>query len=234
MSVDVDRGGALRVATYNLRGLRDDVGAVVGVLRAIGPDVLLLQELPRGPGSRRRIAELTLRCGLVWPGRTRRLAGTGVLTAPGTATLACADRPLPVDLLDNPRGYTMARVRHAGREIAVVSLHLPLRPATRTQHARQILSELTADPALTEIPWVLGGDVNERPGEPAWTVLDHHLPVMSPHKPTFPTGDPRRVIDAIYGSPELRVLPHGPLGLERAMLTAATDHLPVWVDLSAR
>ena len=35
---------ALRVATYNLRGLKDDKAAAAAVVRAIDPDVLLLQE----------------------------------------------------------------------------------------------------------------------------------------------------------------------------------------------
>ena len=48
----------LRVASYNLRGLKDDPRSAAAVVRAVDPDVLLLQEVPRYPGSSYAIAAL--------------------------------------------------------------------------------------------------------------------------------------------------------------------------------
>ena len=42
---------SLRVASYNVRDLKDDVDAAARVVRAIDPDVLCLQEVPRHPFS---------------------------------------------------------------------------------------------------------------------------------------------------------------------------------------
>ena len=67
----------LRVATYNLRGLKDDRHAAARVVRAMAPDVLLLQEVPRYPGSsyaissfaRVSVAERSGSAGSTWSGR---------------------------------------------------------------------------------------------------------------------------------------------------------------------
>ena len=45
------------MASYNVRDLKDDVAAAAGVVRAIAPDVLCLQEVPRHPFSGHRVAE---------------------------------------------------------------------------------------------------------------------------------------------------------------------------------
>lgn len=224
----------VRVVSYNLRGLRDDVGAVVEVVRELDPDVLLLQEIPRRPGSTHRVVELARRCSLSWSGRTRRLAGTGLLTGPRVAATPSRDRPLPVGPRDNPRGYTLGTVRRPGGPVlGVVSIHLPLVRGQRLQHARQVLSELTVDPELQDLPWVIGGDLNEQPDGPAWRALAEHLPVVSPRAPTFATGDPRRRIDAVFATPSLVTTTCVVSAPGRAVLTAASDHLPVLVDVWA-
>lgn len=46
----------VRVVSYNVRGLADDVAAAAEVVRALDPDVLLLQEVPRHPASSYRIS----------------------------------------------------------------------------------------------------------------------------------------------------------------------------------
>lgn len=222
----------LRVASYNLRGLRDDVAALIRVVRSIDPDVLLVQEIPRRPLASRRIPDLAHRCGLRWSGRTRRVSGTGVMTSPRVQAQPSRDRALPVGLGQNPRSYTFTALRRpGGRALAVASIHLPLIASQRVQHAGQVMSELTVDPALRDLPWVVGGDLNESGDGAAWQALARHLQVVSPVTPTFPSGDPRRCIDALFASPVIGICGQRPVHLERAALTAATDHLPVWADV---
>jgi len=48
-------GHILRVASYNLRDFKDDAQAAARVVRAINPDVLCLQEVPRHRLSAHRI-----------------------------------------------------------------------------------------------------------------------------------------------------------------------------------
>src|SRR5690606_11172167 len=75
------RAMRVRVASYNLRGLGDDAAAAAQVVRALDPDVLLLQEVPRHPGSSYRISAFARACDLLWSGRTRLLSRTAVLTS---------------------------------------------------------------------------------------------------------------------------------------------------------
>ena len=42
---------------------------------------------------------------------------------------------------------------------------------------------------------------------------------------------PRMVLDVIFASPDLGVLPHGEVALDVADLVAASDHRPTWVDV---
>lgn len=228
--------GTLRVATYNLRALQDDARAAARVVRAIDPDVLMVQEIPRRPLSSYQISAFARSCGLLWSGRTRRLAGTSLLTSLRVDSSRSQDRSLPVGLRDNPRGYTLARVsRQGGAPVGVVCVHLPLKADQRVQHVRQVLSELSVDPKLAGLPWVIGGDINEQPGAPAWSVLEEHLRLVSRPDPSFPAASPHRVIDAIFATPGVEVDAQHDLaelsGLEPVLLRAATDHLPVWVDL---
>lgn len=223
----------IRVASYNLRGLKDDPAAAAEVVRRVDPDVLLLQEIPRHPFSGWRIAAFAKRCNLRWTGRTRRLSGTGMMTSWRVEATDSKDRKLPVAPRANPRSYTAAQVRPPGGEdITVVSVHLSLLEDERVRHATLVLEEVAADPVLADGPFVLGGDLNESSSGSAWRVLGERLPLASPDRPTFPAARPKNWIDAIFASADLTVLPHEDVDLDPGLLAAATDHLPVWVDLA--
>ncbi|WP_114908211.1 endonuclease/exonuclease/phosphatase family protein [Ornithinimicrobium murale] len=223
----------IRVVSYNLRGLKDDSAAVAEVVRRLDPDVLLLQEVPRHLFSGWRIAAFARSCGLRWSGRTRRLSGTGMMTSHRIRATDSVDRKLPVARWANPRSYTAAQVTGpSGHDLTVVSVHLSLLADERVAHARQILDELTADPSLADGPFVVGGDLNENDTGTAWQLLGERLSLASPDRPTFPSAAPKSWIDAIFASSELSVLPHEDVALERELLAAATDHLPVWVDVA--
>ena len=116
MPENTERTG-LRVASYNLRGLKDDATAAAAVVRAVDPDVLLLQEVPRYPGSDYAITALARRTGLLWSGRTRLLSGTSLMTGLRIRSTDSQDRRLPVGLRENPRSYTVARVEAVGRPL---------------------------------------------------------------------------------------------------------------------
>ena len=73
---------ALRVASYNVRYFRDDKAAAARVVRAIGPDVLCLQEVPRWIRARTKIGAFALDCGLSWSGGHWGSGGTTILTSP--------------------------------------------------------------------------------------------------------------------------------------------------------
>jgi endonuclease/exonuclease/phosphatase family metal-dependent hydrolase len=228
----------IRVASYNLRGLQDDVDAAAAVVRAIDPDVLLLQEMPRYPASSYAVARFARRCDLLWSGRTRVVSATAIMTSLRITASDSEDHRLPVKRGRgrrslNPRCYTLTQVkRPGGRFATVVSVHLPLFADERLLHARKILDALAADPELAHAPVIIGGDLNEPSGGAAWSLLAERLRLVTPEEPTFPSGRPRSSIDAIFASPDIAgSARREPVRLDSGLLAAATDHRPVWVDL---
>lgn len=220
----------LRIASYNLRDLRDDRDAVVRVIRAIDPDVLCLQEVPRHPFSGHRVADLATRCGLTWAGGHRGSGGTTVLTALRLDVLAAGHERLPVPSRGRQRGYAGARVRLPGRPpLAVVSVHLGLDADERVRHAREVLDS----DWLAEGPALLAGDLNEGPDGRAWQAIAQRMPVATSGAPTYPSSDPQHRIDAVFATADLQPVEGPPVVLDGRDVVAATDHRPVWVDLRA-
>ena len=229
----------LRVASYNLRDLLDDVDAAARVVRAISPDVLCLQEVPRDVLSAHRISSFGARCGLYWSGGHRGSGGTTVMASLRLDVADVQHRPLKVAWPQRERGYAVTRVRLPGRSaVTFASVHLSLDAGERAVHAATVLETLQG-----QEPLVVAGDLNEGPDGKAWKAIAGRLRVASGEAPTFPAGSPRHRLDVIFASPGLRVASSGTPGpngdrrdsgrveLDPADLVAATDHLPVWVDL---
>lgn len=224
----------LRVATYNLRGLKDDAHAAARVVRTIAPDVLLLQEVPRYPGSSYAISSFARQAGLLWSGRTRLVSGTSLMTSLRVLSTDSQDRKLRVGLRENPRSYTVATVSSPGRPpVTVVSVHLPLDGRQRVDHVGTVLRELADDLAVpADAPLVIGGDLNEDAAGPAWGVVAAQLLEVSDDRPSFPAAAPRQRIDAIFARGHGAATPGEPALLDGMPLAAASDHVPVWVDLA--
>lgn len=231
----------IRVASYNLRGFRDDLAAAAAVVRAIDPDVLLVQEAPRHPLAGYRISQFARDCDLFWSGRSHRLAGTTILTSLRVVATDALDRPIPVPRFQNPRAFTTTHVHVPGAgAVTAVSLHLPLEADQRLAHAQHVLAQLRDDPATRTDALVVGGDLNEVVTGAAWQLLGQQLAQVSGDAPTFPTRrgpDTGRCIDAIFATPGLVPADGGGGGrrelseLPEGAVAAASDHAPVWVDL---
>lgn len=224
-----DTGFSLRIASYNLRGLKDDAVTAAAVVRAVAPDVLLLQELPRFPGSDYAITSFAREVGMFWSGRTRWVSGTGLMTGLRLLPTDSRDARLAVGLGQNPRSYTSARVRSPhGPAVTVASVHLSLREEQRVAHTRTLLAELGAADGS---PLVVGGDLNEDHAGAAWATLAGGLEPVSDERPTYPAVRPQHRIDAIFARGH-RAATAGDPGLVAGLpLAEASDHLPVWVDL---
>ena len=134
---------------------------------------------------------------------------------------------LRVARFQRQRGYAVSQVGPPGhRRVRVVSLHLGLDPAERASHLETVLASVPG-----QGPLVVAGDLNEGPQGQAWMTLAGRLGVVTDDAPTFPASNPHHRIDAIFASPALTVVRSGPLALDAGDLAAASDHLPVWVDL---
>ncbi len=215
----------LRVATYNVRGLRAGAGAVAEAVRGLRADVLLLQE----SGGRLALWRLARRLGMAVasdpPSPFRRRVKNAVLARPPWRLEASRLFRFPEGDPWYPRGALVARL--AGPvALTAASVHLGLRPAERLRHARA-LAELSAS---LPGPLVLGGDLNEVPGGRAVGVLRSRLrdawaEAGSGPGATYPASAPGARIDYLLVGAGVRVR-----GVEVAA-APASDHLPLVATL---
>jgi endonuclease/exonuclease/phosphatase family metal-dependent hydrolase len=221
-------GHRLRVATYNLRDLLDDRAAAARVVRAIQPDVLCLQEVPRRLTTELSLPAFARDCGLYWAGGRRGTGGTAILTSLRVHTHCTRTARLPVRFPDRTRGYAAQLVSLPGcRPLWVTSVHLGLRAEERKAHIGEILGSLPP-------PAVIAGDLNEGSTGSAWGSLAATYRRVSGDHPTYPAAHPTAALDVIFASPDLVALPAfddaHPLHED---LVAASDHRPCWVDLAS-
>lgn len=221
--------------SYNVKGLQLDGRAVAAVVRAEAPDVLAVQEPPRGLLGRWRLHRFARRAGLrvVVGGRGART--TSLLVARGTAVTHAHALALPWQAGTVRRGVALARVGG----VVVVAVHLSLDRAERLRH----LDVLDAHLARAPRPLVVVGDLNEPPGGPTWrrlldavvegtarTVLGGLLDAAPDGPPTYPAVDARHRIDVLLHDPALRVV--DARVRDDALVHAASDHRPLVVDLA--
>jgi endonuclease/exonuclease/phosphatase family metal-dependent hydrolase len=228
----------IRLLSYNIRSLRDDRKALVRVIRALRPDIVCLQEMPRFFGWRRKRRELADRCELTPQTPDRRAGGLAVLTGPHTRVIHREYRLLSRVPMLHRRGVALAVVEIGEARLVAASTHLDLADAPRLAHAGQVLSLLGRLREKYEAPAVVAGDINEPPGGAAWSLLarsfpDAHLTAPSGGGHTYSAAYPRRRIDGVFADPGIRVIGCGvPAEPARAGDYAlATDHRPVLAEL---
>jgi endonuclease/exonuclease/phosphatase family metal-dependent hydrolase len=226
--------------SYNVHDLLDDAAAAARVVRAVDPDVLCLQEVPRRLTTELRLPAFARACRLWWAGGRTGTGGTAVLTALRVAVHGSVHGCLATRWPDRTRGYAGVDVRLPGRPeasgaVRVVSVHLGLDAAERVRHVEALLPVLTGR-------FVAAGDLNEGPDGQAYRLLATRSTLVSGAAPTFPVRAPRAAVDVVLASPGLAVadradrddLAHGDAAQGRPVesdVVAASDHLPVWVDL---
>jgi endonuclease/exonuclease/phosphatase family metal-dependent hydrolase len=214
----------LRVLTYNVHGLKDDRAALVGLVRELEPDAVIVQEAPRRFRWRHKCAALADDFGMV--------VAAGGLPALGNLLLVslrlrvhetwCLRYPLTPGR--HLRGAAFADCSVRGARFILSGSHLATDPVERPAQAawwKQELSRLDG-------PVIAAGDLNEGPGGGAWrTVADGLITAESPA--TFPATLPRLRLDAIFVTPDVTVEKYDVVDTDRAR--RASDHLPVVADL---
>ena len=219
--------------TYNilLGGVR---GAPLHELvRAVAPDVLLVNEAPQRPllsvRDCRRLARL-------WGMRYvvgGRSAGSNMLLVRGPVEVRWSRaRRLKQPRFEPRRGIAVAQLRVRGTLLGVVSFHLSLVPERRRREMTEVLAETVG----LRGPVVLAGDVNETETGAAWrAALDHGFADPGSEAwQTFPSDQPQRRIDALLVRGALTVLTHGDPGVPLALQAAASDHRGVLAELDLR
>lgn len=212
----------VRLVSWNVRSLRDDSGGVAAVLRDLRPDVVLVQEAPRLLLWRLSCWRLARRAGLVRVVGGAPGAGNLLLVSPRVAVVWARALRLPRRRGLHRRGAVTGVLQVAGLRFAVLGTHLDLDGPARLESARRV-----RESAGTGAPLVVGADLNEEPGGPAWAVLSAGLvDAAAQCGPTFPLRAPRRRIDGVFVDRRLPLL-----GVQVPRPAPVTDHLPIVVDL---
>jgi endonuclease/exonuclease/phosphatase family metal-dependent hydrolase len=213
----------VRVVSWNVRSLRDSAVGVAAALRGLDADVVLLQEAPRLPGSPFVNARLARRAGLRRVTGGARAAGNLLLVSDRVAVHDARPVRFPRRPGLHRRGAVVGHLEVDGLQMTVLGSHLDLEPTARRDTARRLRALVPGADRL-----VIGADVNEQAGEPAWEALGHGL-LDAGHDlgPTFPARAPRRRLDALLVGPRLVVV-----RAHVAATGAVSDHLPVVVDLA--
>jgi len=209
-------------------------------------DVLCLQEAPRWFGWRARRRRLARDCGMrVVAGG--RVGGVAVLAGPAVRVLYARGIRLRWIPGLHWRAIALAVVEKDGERFAVCSAHLDLHGGARLWHAVQLMPLLERTARRYGARAVLGGDMNEHPGDPAWRYVTGRLadcfelgsvpgsgePVLPGQGAgwTFPARNPVMRIDAIFVAPGAGTVVCGAAEACAEDLLGASDHVPVVADI---
>lgn len=221
----------LRLMTYNVRSMRDDVEALAAVVRSCAPDVLLVQEAPRFARWRSKRAALARECGLV-VATADRPGGMCVMTALRVDVIDTSFSLLPLTSGRHQRALVGATLAFGGVRWQVMSVHMSTEAAERRRHVPAVTSALSL---RSDAPLIVGGDVNEEAGGPMFDVLSSRLQdcfavAGSGTGLTSPAVSPTRRLDAIFASRSLSVISCE--AVDAPGVAAASDHRPVLAVLS--
>lgn len=241
-----DGSAVVRLLSYNIRSMRDDVGALVRVIRACAPDVVCVQEAPRFFRWRKHAARLARETDLVHVTGGATATGPMILSSLRAYVEHTEDVLLPKTPGLHRRGFATARLRfgprHSGgpaARLSVLSCHLSLQTDERYAQAGMLLERLEAMRRHTPYA-VAAGDLNERPRGRSFRRLTAALQDGWAVRPwggeyTSTPHRPHQRIDAVLASDGVEVLgcgvPAGLPGVTERDLRAATDHLPVLAAL---
>lgn len=224
----------MRCATYNVhrcigRDGLEDPSRVAAVLTELQADVIGLQEVGTSWEGEAKLFDLVSETGLravasPLVDRGEHWQGNALLTRypileVGHSCISVPDRERR-GVLDVVLGVGTLRVR-------VMVIHFGLAYAERKEQVRRLLQHLERH---TTDAVVVMGDFNEwRPR--SWTVaqVDSVMHRVEPRR-SFPTPWPILALDRIWTLPEAMVLG---AGVHRSPIARiASDHFPVWADLT--
>ena len=229
----------LKFASYNIHKAvgtdrRRDPDRILSVLREIDADVIALQEADRRTGlrasvlPRETIEDYTSWQPVALNHRPDSLGwhGNALLVRRGITVIEAGVVPLPTL---EPRGAIRADLLVDGQRVRVVGMHLDLSGLRRRQQIRTILEHLARCDG--DCPTVLMGDCNE------WSL---HRGALSEFRApwrlitpgaSFPSRRPVGRLDRMVlcdkWELEEAAVHHS------ALAAKASDHLPVWVRVSA-
>ena len=223
----------LRLLSYNIRSMRDDDDALVRVIRGAEAQVVVVQEAPRFLRWRSKCAGLARRSGLVVVGGGRPAGANLIMSTLGVDLEREHDVMFSTDPDLHHRGTAIAIMRYLGSRFAVAGTHLDVQPDPRLRHVGELHAAIERlVPA--EVPTVVAGDVNDRPGSPSWDLLtsertDAFAAAGEGSPFTSTATNPHQTIDGVFADPRITVRSACVLGSPDVHI--ASDHRPLLVEL---
>ncbi|MCK0101629.1 endonuclease/exonuclease/phosphatase family protein [Pseudohalocynthiibacter sp. F2068] len=127
-----------------------------------------------------------------------------------------------------PRGAVLAEIAGASGMFRIIGTHLGL----ARRHRRRQLTELQENLAVRkDMPTILLGDFNEWSKSRGMEPLEGHFEVHSPGR-SFHAARPIAALDRIALNPLVELRDAGVV--ETLQSRIASDHLPVWADVTLR
>ncbi|WP_189113943.1 endonuclease/exonuclease/phosphatase family protein [Pilimelia terevasa] len=216
--------------SYNVHTQRDDLSALAATVRAARPDVVIVQEGPRRWRWRTACARLAHRLGLVVAAGGLPSLGNVVLTSLRVGVTAGRSLRYPLTPGRHLRGATFVDCVVAGRRFTVAGTHLSTDPAERPAQARLFAAAARAVAG----PLIVGADLNDDPGGPAYRALAEGLTDLAVEagdaRPTYPVAGACRRIDVLLAAGGPRLLAYDVLDTPDSR--RASDHFPVLARLA--
>lgn len=219
----------VRVVSFNTHRSFGGIATVAQEIRALDPDIVLLQEIDRfhgRTGGVDQVAYFAQALGMEGAFSPNVVQGRGQY---GTAILSRFDIldsgrfPLPNGAGGEQRGLQWASVEIGGQEVRVYNTHLQNKiVGLREAQARHVAGILAGE----EQPAILGGDMNATANTPTLGPLLAHLADAWPLAGSGPegTGPNGSRIDFVMASPTLE--PRA----AQTLRSAVSDHARVFVD----
>lgn len=224
-----------RLASYNIRKAvgtdwRRDPVRVLNVIAGLDADIVILQEADRRLAPRPSalpfgaIRGLTGLVPLRMPGQGPSLGwhGNAILARPDYAVANLQAIDLPGF---EPRGALAATLKTPHGDLRVTGAHLGLMRRNRREQLTALLDHATTAPQTAQ---VMAGDFNEWSRQVGLGRLARHFDIHAPGR-SFHASLPMAALDRIATS-GLAVKGGGVA--ETALARTASDHLPIWLDLS--
>ncbi|MEV0803377.1 endonuclease/exonuclease/phosphatase family protein [Kribbella sp. NPDC050281] len=227
----------LRVLSYNVHRWGDDRAALARAVKACAPDVMLVQEAPTWWGTRRKRRAMAASFGMRYVAASARNA---ILVADGTDLVEplhwriwrpFVRRRLNLIATQLPGGAVGGRVTLGSTDLALIVCHLGLHIRGRRHELEQVLRGCRS----FNLPYLLAGDLNEEPDGQVWKRLaaEGLTDLGADAGPTYSSSNPHKRIDGAHATPTLtaRIVPIP--AMARPDLPAASDHLPMLIELSS-
>lgn len=234
----------VRIMQYNIRygvGMDGvfDIDRLVNVLKEANADIIILNEVDKNYSSRSNnmfMAEyIGQKLGMNFvfepsiiiknPPNPNREVGNAILTKQDIKHI----QTLFFSEGDQwPRVVTKCRINFEdGRKLYVAVSHFGLTESGRIKQAQETLDFLSD---INNEPVIFSGDLNAYPdSEPISIISSQYHDAFSKRNDfyTFPANNPDRRIDYIFGNNKITFRNNA-----RVILTQASDHLPIMVDIN--